>query len=118
MYNIHSKHVNTFLPAADGEDVHKLEYTAAHNEFLSLYESVLEKFLSSEGATMEQFYAECQGSLNDDYCALFEEDKYKWFVNLILSTMEYDSFFTLMKNEAKMYRRQHPSTSESKVSGK
>jgi hypothetical protein len=42
--------------------------------------------------------------MEDKYCALFEEDENKWFVDMLTAVTDYSAFFDLMVN---MARRMH-----------
>ena len=51
-------------------------------------------------------------ALNDRFSPLFDEDSNKWFVQALMANMEYEHFFGLMINEARMQRRQQPAAAE------
>jgi hypothetical protein len=61
-------------------------------------------FIGQEGSTIRKFYTECENIMEDKYCALFEEDENKWFVDMLTAVTDYSAFFDLMVN---MARRMH-----------
>ena len=75
----------------EGELEHKLEYKEIHEQYLKLFEGHLEGFLEKEGVSTEAFYKECAD--------LQETGAGKsWFVDMLLSAMDYKYFFGLMVN--------------------
>ena len=98
-------HASKFLREAPSEGEHDLEWSALHRDYLALFESTLAKWLDSEGATAVTFYKECRDSLDDRFCALFEEDINKPFVEQMLGVLAYEHFYELMVTEAKRRRR-------------
>jgi hypothetical protein len=42
--------------------------------------------------------------MEDTYCALFEEDENKWFVEMLTAVTDYNAFFDLMINKARRSR--------------
>lgn len=86
------------------DEEQNLECTIIFQEYQQLIEELLEDFVISNGSTIVEFYAECRSSLNGDFTALFEEHEHKWFVDALLSWLDYDAFFAEMVKSA---RRQH-----------
>ena len=75
---------------------HSLEYTVAFKEYQTLVDGLLENFVKSRKSTITEFYAECRDSMEGKFTALFEEHEHKWFVEMLLSWMDYDYFYTMM----------------------
>ncbi|CAN0040633.1 unnamed protein product, partial [Choristocarpus tenellus] len=42
-----------------------------------------------------------QDAKEDNYCALFEEGEYHWFVDSLLAATEYSHFYNTMLREAR-----------------
>ena len=81
-------------------DEHPLEFHDVYREYLSRFEGKIERFIVSEGYDPLAFYAECKDILeNGD---VFGTKRF--FVEALLATSEYDSFFMLMKGEMEKYR--------------
>mmetsp|Transcript_19993 Transcript_19993/g.28724 ORF Transcript_19993/g.28724 Transcript_19993/m.28724 type:complete len:149 (+) Transcript_19993:70-516(+) len=81
---------------------HKLECTEAFNEYQNLIESLLEDFTASKGSTVKEFYAECRSSIEGGFTALFEDHEHKWFVDALLSWLDYSHFFEDMVRASRM----------------
>ena len=64
------------------------------------FERKIELFIESEGYDPVAFYGECKHILQND--GAFGTKRF--FVEALLATSEYDSFFTLMKGEMEKYR--------------
>jgi hypothetical protein len=47
------------------------------------------------------FNSDCKVALEDEYCALFEEHKHHWFVEALMASMEYQSFYDMMLRAAR-----------------
>tara|TARA_B110000208_G_scaffold153137_1_gene185262 strand:+ start:159 stop:647 length:489 start_codon:yes stop_codon:yes gene_type:complete len=95
-----SRHSVKFLRPPPSAGEHDLEWSSLHSEYLELFESMLAKWLDAESATAVTFYQECRDSLDDRFCALFEEDINKPFVEQTLALLEYEHFHTLMVADA------------------
>ena len=84
---------------------HSLEYTVAFKEYQTLVDSLLEDFVKSRSSSITEFYAECRDAMEGKFTALFEEHEYKWFVEMLLSWLDYDAFYSMMKEAANNARR-------------
>jgi hypothetical protein len=98
-------HVNSFKHAAaqeakTGEIENELKFTELHEEYLSLFESLLEQFIAQEHSSSAEFFSECQDALNDQYCALFEEHEFHGFAEMLASAVQYEAFLAMMLKEA------------------
>mmetsp|Transcript_5258 Transcript_5258/g.5396 ORF Transcript_5258/g.5396 Transcript_5258/m.5396 type:complete len:156 (-) Transcript_5258:227-694(-) len=78
------------------EDEHPHVFHNAYRKYLEYFEKKIEKFIKKEGYTAREFYEECKIVLDDPDCP--GEDRF--FVEALLATSEYDTFFMLMKSEA------------------
>ena len=59
------------------------------------FEGKIERFIESEGLSSMAFYKECEDILDSD--EVF--DMKKFFVETLLATSNYETFFSLMKGE-------------------
>ena len=84
------------------EQEHSLESTIAFNEYQKLIESSLEGYVISRNSSITEF---CCDILDDKFMALFEEHEYKWFVEMILSWLDFDQFHIMMRKEIKSSAR-------------
>uniref|UniRef100_K3X8Y9 Cilia- and flagella-associated protein 36 n=1 Tax=Globisporangium ultimum (strain ATCC 200006 / CBS 805.95 / DAOM BR144) TaxID=431595 RepID=K3X8Y9_GLOUD len=107
--NFARENAEVFMDAveAKGGDVeHKHEYKELHDRYLRLFEEELSDFIESEGATIEEFFRECRDIMEGNYTALFsDEHQYKWFVEHLVASMDYNQFYALMVNEARRLNR-------------
>ena len=81
-------------------DEHPLEFHNVYREYLSRFEAKIERFILDEGYEPIQFYRECQELLSGDEVYGHR----RFFIEALLATSEYDSFFLLMKNEMEKFR--------------
>jgi hypothetical protein len=81
---------NKFLSGKDSE--HNLSYTAAYQQYSTLFESHIAEFLSGRSTSESEFLECCQSALS----AKTEETE---FVEYILATLEYESFLELIRRE-------------------
>ncbi|CAM9230055.1 unnamed protein product [Scytosiphon promiscuus] len=90
------KHAEVFEVMAEGRsEEHALEYQELFNEYLLIFEGKLEEFIDSEGSSINEFYTvirEHQGNPDPQVVQLF--------INCLLASADYDSFFNVMKKEA------------------
>ena len=76
---------------------HKIEYTIAHQKYQDLVESLLSDFIGSDlNSSVNKFYAECRDIIEGKFCPLFEEHEHKWFVDAMLSWVDYENFYIMM----------------------
>jgi hypothetical protein len=78
------------------DEEQNLACTVIFQEYQTLVEDLLEDFITSNGSTLRDFTAECRSSLNGDFTILFEEHEHKWFVDALLSWIDYQTFFVEM----------------------
>lgn len=91
-----------------------LEQHKLHGEFLGLFESLIEKFLTTEGYDIDNFYEQLRGHLrkadtkNREYKSHFDEksklsdvDHAKEIIMVINCYTEFESWATMMKDQAK-----------------
>jgi len=84
---------------------HSLHYHDLHAQYLSIFEGQISAFINREDYDVEDFFRECQGAMDDLGCALFEEHEEKWFVEALVSSMEYRKFFEKMVERAESSTR-------------
>jgi hypothetical protein len=91
-----------YLDTKSCEEIeHNIQCTIAFQEYQTLIEDLLEDFVESNGSSVAEFAAECRSSLNGDFTALFEEHEHLWFVEAMLSWMDYQTFFEEMVKAAR-----------------
>ncbi|KAF1334094.1 Regulator of chromosome condensation, partial [Globisporangium splendens] len=94
------------VEAKGGDVEHKHEYKELHDRYLRLFEEELSDFIEPEGATTEGFFRECRDIMEGNYTALFsDKHQYKWFVEHLVASMDYNQFYALMANEARRLSR-------------
>jgi hypothetical protein len=97
------KHWRKFARNARGDTTeHTLEFQSLHSTYSKIFEQRLTKFIDSEGSSPTEFFKACADSLSDKYCALFEEDRFKPFVKLLLSVAQYETFYSVMVGKARV----------------
>ena len=84
----------------DNEVEYTLEQMDIYNLYLNTFEKKVEKFIQNCGYDIEDFFGECANILDDEEES-FEFNPRKFFINSILSTMEFKVFFNMMYVEAK-----------------
>ena len=93
-----TRHAHVFLKAAkNDEEEHDLEFTELFNEYLELFEATLERFIEKNNSTVEEFAAMVKEVKEKKYPDYMEEE----FVEALLASEEYDSFYRVMMREAK-----------------
>lgn len=69
---------------------HKLEWYDIYQNFHGLFEEQLEEFCDEKGFTQAEFMMKCREASTEDA-------KAKHYINILLSSVEYDTFVKLMK---------------------
>jgi hypothetical protein len=87
------------------DDEQSLQCTIIFQEYQTLIEELLEEFITLHDSTLRDFSAECRSSLNNEFTALFEEHEHKWFVEILLSWIDYEIFFLEMVKIARERQR-------------
>ena len=85
----------------DCSDEHPMVYYDVYKAYLDRFEGKIEKFIVDQGYDVKDFYLECQSILNSD-------DVYgakRFFVEALLATSEYESFYMLIRNEVRKYNK-------------
>eukprot|EP01035_Chromulina_nebulosa_P065980 gene65980-90284_t len=72
------------------EEEHKLRYYEIYQEFHAMFEVQLERFCESISMTQAQFMRRCRD-------ATIEDPKAKHYINILLSSVEYETFVKLMR---------------------
>ncbi len=91
-------HVGDLPDLSDCE--HKLHYGDLHKQYLELFETQISNFVNREEYSTTAFFEECKAALDGFGVALFDEHEEKWFVEALLSAMDYASWFEMMVNKA------------------
>jgi hypothetical protein len=90
------EHANEF---ADAGRLHRVEHNHAamelFQEYAGLLESKLESILRGQQASMKDLLVACEQEVKHN-------GRNKWAVELLLATAEYERFFVLMSNAAKL----------------
>ena len=97
----HSGIFQRYARSVDPENEEQsLECTESFQQYQKLIESLLEEFVSNKGVTIREFYAECKSAIDGDFTPLFQDHEHKWFVDIILSWLDYSFFFKEMVSYA------------------
>lgn len=74
----------------DFESEHKLKYYEIYQRFQSMFETQLETFCQQQRMTQSEFVRRCREASGDD-------EKVGHYINILLSSVEYETFIKLMK---------------------
>ena len=80
-----------------------LEYYALYQKYLKLYEDVLSDYISSLDVSVNEFYRELL-EIKDD--PNIKDKKLQHFVNYLVASTDYESFYKIMGRAAKKARQQ------------
>lgn len=72
------------------DEEHRLEYYEIYQEFSSMFENELEGFMRSQDMTQAEFVRRCRNAGEEDA-------KVKHYIEILLSSCEYETFVKLMK---------------------
>jgi hypothetical protein len=72
------------------DDEHKLEYTKLYQEFSQLFENKIKNFCISKKLDDVEFYRKCKK-------ASLKDPEAKRYIDIMLSSVEYETFVKLMK---------------------
>mmetsp|Transcript_9920 Transcript_9920/g.16623 ORF Transcript_9920/g.16623 Transcript_9920/m.16623 type:complete len:147 (-) Transcript_9920:387-827(-) len=92
------EHTDVFLQSLDfGENSseHPHEFHEVYQKYLSKFEGLIEECITKTGYTVNEFFDLCKDILASD--EIFGTKRF--FVETMLATSEYDSFFMLMRAE-------------------
>mmetsp|Transcript_999 Transcript_999/g.1660 ORF Transcript_999/g.1660 Transcript_999/m.1660 type:complete len:189 (+) Transcript_999:66-632(+) len=97
------EHTKLFIdaPAKLGGE-QNLEYYALYQKYLALYEDVLSDYISTLNVSVTDFYRELQDVMNDPD---IKDKKLLHFVNYLVASTDYESFYKIMGRAAKRARR-------------
>ena len=91
-----------FLPLAEGKtEEHDLKFTQIFNEYQDLCEEQFKIFAHRHNVSVQKIFEDCRDIADDKFTILFEEHEHKWFLDLIMSWMDYDSFVSNIINDIK-----------------
>jgi hypothetical protein len=91
--SFHSKFERFFLTHAlkfSADEEHKLEYYEIYTDFSSMFEEELMTFMESQDMTQAEFVRKCRSASEHDA-------KVKHYIDVLLSSCEYETFVKLMK---------------------
>jgi len=80
-------------PALDADE-YPLRYTEIYDEFKSLYEGLLEKYIESEGSSVAAFYAELRDATERD-----PDGPEALTGQIMLATTDFDVFMLMMREQ-------------------
>lgn len=72
------------------EEEHKLKYYEYYQEFHDMFEGQLEQFCKQKNISQAEFMTRCRDATTEDA-------KAKHYINILMSSVEYDTFVKLMK---------------------
>ncbi len=78
-----------------------MEWHDCHCRYMKLFEKQLTWFIEQENSSLEAFYAECDDALRGKSTTIFEDEDLGWFVDALLSSMDYGKFHELMWKRAR-----------------
>jgi hypothetical protein len=100
---IFESHARDNLAASKTEDLssptveHKLSHHQCFSEYLTLFESTLESYVQTQGSSNAEFYSQLS-ELQSSQAISADE---KLFIDCLLASADYDSFYSVMVKEAK-----------------
>ena len=80
----------TYALEFSNDEEHKLRYYELYQTFHDMFESQLETFCSKKNITQAEFMIRCRGASSEDA-------KAKHYIEILLSSVEYDTFVKLMR---------------------
>jgi len=80
----------TFALEFTNDEEHKLRYYELYTDFHNLFEQQLETFCAQKNITQTEFMSRCRAASTDD-------TKAKHYIDILLSSVEYDTFVKLMR---------------------
>lgn len=110
-----AEHAYLFYDAPDqigGEQ--NLEYYALFQRYLRLYENTLQDYIESLNVSVEVFYAQLVEVKNDEN---IKDKKLLHFVNYLLASTDYASFYKVMVRAAKKSKRADAKAADANVGG-
>lgn len=99
--NYFTEHGPEFIDAPDmSSGEHDLKYYGLFQNYLKIYENTLTKYVESLGFSIHDFYAEVSELQTDDNTS----EHMRLFLECLLASMDYDSFYKVMLREGKKHR--------------
>ena len=86
------KHAATFDGSGTSGDEQKHAHYECFEEFCATFEKMITAFVEEQGGTVSDFQDEC-------IAAKEAGGEHGWFLDIMLSNLEYKRFYGLMKNE-------------------
>lgn len=80
----------TFALEFTNDEEHKLRYYELYTDFHNMFEEQLETFCTQKNISQSEFMSRCRAASTED-------PKAKHYINILLSSVEYDTFVKLMR---------------------
>jgi hypothetical protein len=107
MEDFKREHMSSFRNIAESkkpdEEEHPLEFTEIFNKHQQLMENLLQNFADRHNVDSKELYFQCRDALDGQFCALFEEHRHKWFVDMLLEWQEYSTFIESMVSYTRLH---------------
>jgi hypothetical protein len=93
-------HSDVFMKCLEMDDsdedlVHPVEFYDVYQSYLNKFSSIIEEHITSNGFKINDFYLMCRHVID-------QEETFgsrRFFIEAMLATSEYETFYTLMKKE-------------------
>lgn len=69
------------------------EYMDVFQEYQELIDDLLGEFAMNNQLQTREVYSACRDAVDGKFAALFEENEHKWFVDMLMSWMNFEDFF-------------------------
>mmetsp|Transcript_26066 Transcript_26066/g.34213 ORF Transcript_26066/g.34213 Transcript_26066/m.34213 type:complete len:168 (+) Transcript_26066:63-566(+) len=112
--NYFKLHASKFKSHAEGTtEEHDLEWQDLYQEYLGIYEDTLSEYITSQGFSVAEFYDEIKDAKETS-----SDPKIQLFVDCLLASCDYASFYKVMVQMAKkeMFKAEAKDDGESKES--
>lgn len=86
----------------EGSSHERMEmWKAAHQDYLDLFEALMETFVRRDGSDLMQLMQDCRDALKNKYGWLFEDENYAGFVDWMKSVLDFEHFHQMMRTAAR-----------------
>lgn len=89
-----------------------VEYMDIFQKYQELIDDLLGEFAVSKKLDLGEVYTACRDAADGKFTALFEENENKWFVDMLMSWMNFEDFFAKIHRFKKRFERQSSSKSK------
>ena len=76
-------------------------WRTVHEEFLELFEALMEAFVRRDGSDLTQLMEDCREAMANKYGWLFEDENHAGFVGWMKSVLDFEHFHGMMCDAAK-----------------